>query len=66
MNIQTHVVVVTSNSGKVWVIGTDKKRGFTEAGAEKAMKKLENKLPATFTIWSAELEPISEVLAARR
>lgn len=65
-NTQRHVLVIASPQNKVWVIGTDTQRGFTEAGARKALEKMEQSLPHGWTVWEAELYPISEALAFNR
>lgn len=63
MNVQNHVIVVTSPNGKVFVVGTNTRRGFTKAGAEKAHQKILEKIPSTFSCWSAEIETIGDILA---
>lgn len=65
-NTQKHVIVIANMTGKVWVIGTDTQRGFTEAGARTALAKLENSLPHGWSVWEAELYPISSALAFNR
>lgn len=65
-NTQKHVIVIASPQNKVWVIGTDTQRGFTEAGAKTALSKLEQSLPHGWTVWEAELYPIGEALAFNR
>lgn len=65
-NIQTHAIIIANGQGRVWVVGTDTKRNFTAAGAEHAITKLRDVLPPSWKCWTAELSPISEVLASRR
>lgn len=65
-NTQKHVIVIGSPQGKVWVVGTDTQRGFTEAGAVKALEKLKTTLPHGWSVWEAELYPIGEALAFNR
>jgi hypothetical protein len=65
-NRQKHVIVIASPQGKVWVVGTDTQRGFTEAGALKAVARLKDSLPHGWTVWEAELYPIGEALAFNR
>jgi hypothetical protein len=65
-NRQKHVIVIGSPSGKIWVIGTDTQRGFTEAGVKVALAKLNDSLPSGWSVWDAELYPIGEALAFRR
>ena len=63
MNVQNHVIVVVSPSGKVFVIGTNTRRGFTKAGAEKAYHKMREKIPLEFSCMPAEVETIGDILA---
>jgi hypothetical protein len=65
-NTQKHVIVIANMTGKVWVVGTNTQRGFTEAGAAKALAQLEQSLPHGWSVWEAELYPIGEALAFNR
>ena len=65
-NTQTHVVIVTNGQGKIWVVGTDTKRNFTEAGAKTALARIQGIIPNHWDAWEHELAPITEVLASRR
>ena len=65
-NVQNHVIVVANSEGKVWVIGTDTQRGFTEAGAKRALTKVEEALPKHWTAFESELTPVNVVLAMKR
>lgn len=64
-NTQSHVLVVGSPNGKMWVVGTNTQRGFTEGGAEHALRQLEPRLPRGWSLESAELFPLDEALAVR-
>jgi hypothetical protein len=63
-NIQKYAIVITSPQGKVWAVGTDTQRGFTEAGVKKALEKLN--LPSGWSAWEVELYPIGEAIAFNR
>ena len=65
-NLQKYVVIVTNGSGKVWVVGTDTQRGFTEAGAEVAKCKINDVIPHGWDCWEHEIAPISQAIASRR
>jgi hypothetical protein len=65
-NIQTYVLLVCNPQGHVWPVGTNTKRGFTKAGAEKAQAKAEAALPHGWDVWEHELVPLDELLAFGR
>jgi hypothetical protein len=65
-NVQKYVVVVTNGSGTVWIVGTDTQRGFTEAGAAKAVARIKDVIPHGWDAWEQEMAPISDALASRR
>lgn len=65
-NVQTHVIVIVNPEGRVWVVGTDTQRNFTNAGADKAEELIREKLPPKWSVWSEALSPISDVLALTR
>jgi hypothetical protein len=62
-NIQKYVIVVGDPKGRVWVVGTETQRGFTEAGAEKALERVDGHLPYGWNAHIAELSPVTDVLA---
>jgi len=66
MNTQTYIVIIVAPPGNFWSIGTNTKRGFTQAGAEKAVQKLKEMLPDGFKTWSEELTPIDDILALKQ
>jgi len=59
---QVHVVVAVSPTGKTWVVGTGSQKGFTEAAAERAKEKIEEKTHGGWSILTMEITPIDEVL----
>ena len=65
-NIQDKVIIVVQNQ-TVWVVGTETSRGFTEAGAEKALPKVLDALPnSNWDAWIADIHSIKEILALKR
>ena len=61
-NKQTAVLVVRSNKNDVWIVGTDTRRGFTEAGARKALEQVRFEIPFGWEAYWTELEPFGFVL----
>lgn len=65
-NIQTYTLVVSDSKGHVWVVGTETQRGFTEAGAMRALARVEEALPSGWDAWIAPVHAVSEILAIRQ
>jgi hypothetical protein len=65
-NLQKYVIVISNPQGRIWVIGTDTQRGFTEVGASRAEAKLEAALPHGWNVAIRELYPVGEALASNR
>lgn len=61
-NKQTAVLVVRSNKGDVWIVGTDTRRGFTEAGAQKALAQIRHDIPFGWEAYWTNLERFYFVL----
>ncbi len=55
-NQQKYVVMVTSESGTTWPVGTPAQRGFTENGVDTALSQVREALP---TGWSCRMEEIT-------
>jgi len=65
-NVQKYAVVVTSPDGKIWIVGTETQRGFTEKGVFTAQARLEAHLPHGWSSWEQEITPLSSALASNR